>query len=269
MVKAPQDRKYRSCCSSFFVKEEGVISLSLKTLTLVGTITMTVALFIMLYITCWDDLLTKYHGIPVEEACSFSHHNPMVSDVICLPFFDRIWCILTTFFSLAVMQVNIRAFYKRFHGVLTVEENNAMVSWGWAICLSFPLIGYFDEWNYAPIHFTLAGIFFTSTCVYGHKLGNVFYHHRAQFPRVSDNMVWWVKFQGNFMLLMLPVFALSFAFHFHVPLWEWILAVSYINQFIFSAFFNEFYDSVMPYHKREKKEQESLETSYEPVQNMA
>ena len=103
MVEAPQDRKYRSCCAGFFIREEGVISLSLKTLTLVGSLTTTAALFIMLYITCRDDLLNIYHDIPVSEACSFRHHNPMVSDVICLPFFDRIWCILTTFFALSVM----------------------------------------------------------------------------------------------------------------------------------------------------------------------
>ena len=87
-------------------------------------------------------------------------------------FFDRIWCILTTFFALSVMQVNIRAFYKRFHGIVSVEDNNSMIAWGWALCISFPLIGFFDEWNYAPIHFSLAGVFFTSTCVYGYKIGN-------------------------------------------------------------------------------------------------
>lgn len=228
-LKKPSDQKYRSCCAGFFVKEDGVISLSLKTLTLIGTITLTVALFTMLYITCRDDLLTKYHNIPKEEACSFEHHNPMVSDVICLPFFDRIWCILTTFFALSVMQVNIRAFYKRFHGIISVEDNNSMIAWGWALCISFPLIGFFDEWNYAPIHFSLAGVFFTSTCVYGYKIGNRFFEHRAKFPHLSDNKIWWIKFQGNFMLYLLPVFAASFIFHFHVPLWEWILGVTYLN----------------------------------------
>lgn len=168
--------------------------MSLKTLTLIGTSTILVSLLTMLYLTCRDDLLTKYHDVDIIDACSFAHRSPMISDVICLPFFDRIWCITTTFFSLAVMQVNIRAFYKWFHGIISVEQNNTMISWGWAICLSFPCIGYFDKWNYKYVHYFLAAVFFTSTCVYGHKLGNVFFTHWAKFTWISDNMIWWIKF---------------------------------------------------------------------------
>ena len=171
-----------------------MISLSLKSLTIFGTISLMIALFTMLYITCRDDLLYVYHKVPINEACSFKHHNPMVSDVICLPFFDRIWCIMTTFFCFTVMQVNIRAFYKRLHGVISVSMNNWMVSFGVALCVSFPLIGFFDEHNYAPLHFTLAGIFFTSTCVYGKMLGDIFFEHRNKFPHLSDNVIWFLKF---------------------------------------------------------------------------
>ncbi len=52
MVPTAPQKRYRSCFSDFFVSENGVISLSLKSLTLVGTLTTTVALFAFLYLAC-------------------------------------------------------------------------------------------------------------------------------------------------------------------------------------------------------------------------
>jgi len=99
MVKAPQDRVQRSCCAGFFVHEEGVISISLKALTIAGTGSVLIALFYMLYVACRDVMLSPDNP---EDNCSFRYHHPMVSDVICLPFFDRVWCILIPFFSYTV-----------------------------------------------------------------------------------------------------------------------------------------------------------------------
>ncbi len=47
-----KDTHYRSCCADFFVAEDGVISLSLKGMTLIGCITITVALLTKLYLAC-------------------------------------------------------------------------------------------------------------------------------------------------------------------------------------------------------------------------
>ena len=243
VVQAPSDRKQRSCFSDYFMHENGVISISLKALTLTGTISVLTALFIMLYIACRDNMVSPED--PADN-CSFRHHHPMVSDVICLPFFDRIWCILTTFFSYTVTQTNIRAFYKRFHGIIPVEDNNTMMFWGWAIVFSFPLIGYFDEHNYATLHFTLAGIFFTSSTIYLYKLGNRFYDHKEKFPQLSSTIINWMKFQGRLLIFFCVVFFISFVFEFYIPLWEWILGVSYINQFTFTAFINPFYECIHP-----------------------
>jgi hypothetical protein len=212
-------------------------------LTITGTFSVLIALFSMLYIACRDTLVTPNDP---ENNCSFRFHNPMISDVICLPFFDRIWCILTTFFAYTVTQTNIRAFYKRFHGILTVEDNNNLIMWGWAIVFSFPMIGYFDEHNYAPLHFTLAFIFFSSSTIYLYKLGNRFYEHQDKFPQLSPRIIGWMKFQGQFLIVMCVIFFASFLFTFYIPLWEWVLGVSYINQFTFTAFINPFYECVHP-----------------------
>jgi len=42
---------------------------------------------------------------------------PMISDVICLHLYDRVFCILATFFCLATYQADVRAFYKRLYGI--------------------------------------------------------------------------------------------------------------------------------------------------------
>lgn len=99
IVQAPKDRVQRSCFSDFFIHENGVISISLKALTLTGTISVITALLTMLYIACRDTMVAPEDP---SDNCSFKAHHPMVSDVICLPFFDRIWCILTTFFAYTV-----------------------------------------------------------------------------------------------------------------------------------------------------------------------
>ena len=85
-------RNYTSVFSDFFVREEGTISLSLRGMTIIGTIPLTLSLLLMLYIACKNDMVE----------CTWTGWTPMVSDVICLPFYDRIWCILTTFYALAV-----------------------------------------------------------------------------------------------------------------------------------------------------------------------
>lgn len=190
LILVPKDVKPRSCFSGFFTHENGVISLSLKSMTLTGALTSTFALFYMLYIACRDTLIDPLNP---SDNCSFRWHHPMVSDVICLPFFDWIWCILSTFFALTVMLNNIRAFHRRFHGVISVDDNFNMLCWGAVICVTYPLIGYFDEWNYTTIHFTVALIFFVCTTIYCHKLANRFFEHWDKFPHLSNNVIWFMK----------------------------------------------------------------------------
>lgn len=230
-------------------------------MTLFSTGILLIGLFTMLYIACRDTLVNPENP---SDNCSFRHHHPMVSDVICLPFFDRIWCILTTFFSYTVTQTNIRAFYKRFHGHIPESENNNMMWYGWGIVFSFPLIGFFDEHNFAVIHFTLAFIFFSSATIYLYKLGNKFYEHREKFPGLSSTVIGWMKFQGRLLIVFCIIFFVSFVFQFYIPLWEWILGVSFINQFTFTAFINPFYDSIHP-RKKQIEDQLDLTADYEPV----
>jgi hypothetical protein len=217
----------------------------------------------MLYIACRDVMVSPEDP---SDNCSFRHHHPMVSDVICLPFFDRIWCIITTFFSYTVTQTNIRAFYKRFHGIIPESDNNTIMFFGWGIVFSFPLIGFFDEHNYAPIHFTLAAIFFSSATIYLYKLGNRFYEHQDKFPYLSSWVIGFIHLQGRIVLFFCVVFFISFLFEFYIPLWEWIVGVSFINIFTFSAFINPYYECVRPRTKGVEPEGEmDINAEYMPL----
>ena len=107
---------------------------------------------------------------------------PMVSGVICLPYIDRIWCIAATFFSLTVLQCNLRAYYAKLYPVITKQENDNLMFWGLLSIFSFVLIGYFDEHAYKIIHFTLAFTFFISTCLYSNFLAGKFKKYKNSFP---------------------------------------------------------------------------------------
>mmetsp|Transcript_9723 Transcript_9723/g.7330 ORF Transcript_9723/g.7330 Transcript_9723/m.7330 type:complete len:91 (+) Transcript_9723:199-471(+) len=86
--------------------QDGVICLSLKDLTLIGCFAVTGTLLYMLYKACSEDMVECTYPV-----------LPMISDVICLPFYDRIFCILTTFFMFTVFQADARAFYHKLQGI--------------------------------------------------------------------------------------------------------------------------------------------------------
>jgi hypothetical protein len=77
------------CCNKFYVDENGVIGLSLRDMTVFTCVFTTVFLTSILYLSCTDG----------TAVCSTSH-LPMISDLIKLPFYDRIFCIAAMFFSL-------------------------------------------------------------------------------------------------------------------------------------------------------------------------
>ena len=102
----------------------------------------------------------------------------MVSDVICLAMFDRIWCILTTIFCLTCMQVNIRAVYKHLYDLNACKGwNDVLLGFGVFICISFPLIGFFDEHLYQIQHLGLSVFFFSSMCFYANILAHELWEH--------------------------------------------------------------------------------------------
>jgi len=63
--------------------------------------------------------------------------------------------------------------------------------------------------------------------------------------------MWW---QAWIMIGLLLVFAISLFITWYIPVWEWALAIVYVNYFTLHAFVNPFYDSVeIPSKKDEEK----------------
>lgn len=71
--------------------DDGVISLSLKTLTIVIGLAISVTLLAELYVTCSDGTFV----------CTYDDF-PMVSTVIALEMYDRIFILLTAIFMFGV-----------------------------------------------------------------------------------------------------------------------------------------------------------------------
>ncbi len=107
----------------------------------------------------------------------------MVSAVICLPLYDRITCLLFSFFALGVHQVNIRAYYKVLYQVAPDATNDSLYWLGMASCLSLPLIGVFDEHDYKIVHGICAGIYFICMLIYSWNFARTLVKHKAVYPK--------------------------------------------------------------------------------------
>lgn len=108
---------------------------------------------------------------------------PMISDCICLPMYDRVFCMCTTFFTLTAYQADVRAFYKKLYGIATDKENDLLVLLGVITTFSLPAIGYFDEHTYSFIHGCMAALFFASVGFYGYIIAGVMDREREIFPQ--------------------------------------------------------------------------------------
>lgn len=173
----------------------------------------------------------------------------MVSDVICLVMFDRVWCILSTLFALTCMQVNIRAAYKHCWDIGACKGwNDACVIIGAVLCVSFPMIGYFDEHEYAGLHGFFATCFFSATCFYANILAHELWEHRDKIPSNYHNTIELLWYLGWVMCGILVIFGLSFQVNlvFGPPVWEWALALLYINYYTIASLMNPYYDSIQP-----------------------
>ena len=163
--------KGSSWFSDWFALEDGVISVSLKNLTLVLSIIVTAVLLGMLYQSCTDG----------SVECN-STVWPMISDIICLHFYDRIFMFLSTFFMLGVMQVNMRAYYKKVYGYISNSSNDSIFYTGIASCIALPMIGVFDEHDWKTAHYALAGVFFGCFGLYAIWISQSMYNNKDKFP---------------------------------------------------------------------------------------
>lgn len=238
----PKGRQQNSSddLNKFVVVSEGRISLSLRDLTFYMCIVTTATLLGMLYKACDDQLV--YCDLP-------SLRVPYISDVLCLPLYDRITCILFTFFMFTVFQPHVRAFYHRLTGIASESQNTWMLITGLLATVALPGIGYFDEHNYTTIHVTLAGIFFASVGVYSYILSRVLCDNKTAFPESLWSRIHRARHVKNLMWICLITFLIALVLgggdYWLVTVMEWCSTLLFLNYFGIISFLDDYYDTVV------------------------
>jgi len=177
---------------------------------------------------------------------------PMISSVICLPFWDRIFCLLTVLFAWSVQLGNIRAMYKKLYGIADDCTNDALMFLGLISLITLPLIGYFDEHNYGHIHGPLAGVFFGCTGIYAYLLTGTMDKYKDKLPAEDQALVGTLKTIRMYMtisLLTLVVSILIMGSALLTPIAEWAVGLLFLNFFAFVVFSNDFYATIHPFGK--------------------
>jgi len=206
-------------------------------MTLVGCLSVTVALLYMLWQSC------KYDYVE----CSYPV-LPMISDVICLPFYDRVFCIFSTFFMLTAYQADCRAFYKKLYGIASPGQNDLLMLLGLVASIALPSIGFFDEHTYGTVHGICAVLFFGSVGIYAFIIGGIMGSNKDKFPEEEWKDIDWMNKLKWIMFASLLILGLSEALwgsnYWLTPFTEWLTTILYLNYFAILNMTNTFYDSV-------------------------
>ena len=241
-------KKSDSWFSQFFVLDDGVISLSLRDMTIILSLGISGTLIAMGYIACTDGSFT----------CN-TKTFPMISDVIISKeMYDRIFLLLTTVMMFGIQQVNIRAFYKKLYGVISDGKNDFLLDLGIASCVGLPMVGIFDEKAWGTLHGISAGIFFGCFGIYCYLLGHYLYNNKDKFPaseQRSISIIYWNTW-GLMATLLLFVISplLGEIHHFLTPVSEWAVVIYYANFFAIASYTNQYYDSVHEFGTLVKKQ---------------
>jgi len=222
------------------VFDNGVIQVSLRALTLASCVAITVALLLMLKGAC------EYDEPPLFDC---NARIPMISSVICLPTYDRITCLLFMFFSYSVQQQNLRANYKKLHGIISQETNDFLFWTGIVSVVSLPAITFFDEHILMAIHGVIAVIIFTSIGLYAYVYTDATMKNRAKFSPEMQQEIDLAARVANWLLYSLVGLALSAAImgtgYYLTPILEWCTTLLFLNYFGLLSFGNEYYSTLV------------------------
>ena len=236
-IPEPSKKKSSSWFSKFFILEDGVISLSLRDMTVILSLGMSATLLVMGYLSCTD-------GTFVCNTKTF----PMISDVIIAKeMYNRTFLLMTTIIMFGVQQVNIRAFYKKLYGIIPDGNNNFLFDLGLISCFALPMIGIFDEKNYITMHCISAGFFFGCFGIYCVLLGRYLWNNRDKFAASEQRSISIMVWNTWGLIAVLVLFGVSTQLPHTTalcPLSEWALVLYYANFFAIASYTNEFYDSI-------------------------
>ena len=234
---SPAKAGYKSIFSRWIVVENGVIQTSLKNMTILIGFGISLALILMAVVSCYSGAVE----------CTLSDF-PMVSYVIALnSMYDRIFILLVTTLMYGVQQANIRAFYKKLHGVIPQANNNWLFCYGLLSVFSLPAIGLFDCHAWNKIHGASAVVFFGFFGLYAFKLAGYMAANKDKFPESEQASIASMKRASSTLFWILGCLGLSmllFGSRVPTPFLEWACVLYYVNFFAIASATNEYYDSV-------------------------
>ena len=134
----------------------------------------------------------------------------MISDIISLHMFDRVFIFMTTFFMLGIMQVNMRAYYKKVYGYISPTTNDILLSIGLLACFTLPMIGLFDDQDFLIVHLRFSTVFFTSFSVYAVALATVMSRYKHRFPPSEHRNIDILKYNTYGLVMVMVAFTGAF-----------------------------------------------------------
>jgi Frag1/DRAM/Sfk1 family len=218
--------------------EDGVISVSLRNLTIVSALSITLALILILIASC-NDGTGRY-------VCTIQKW-PMISDVINQEMYNRTFILLTAIFMYGVQQVNLRAFYKMCYGKVNNGRNDTMMYIGIASMVALPMVGIFDESMWKVLHGLSAGVFFIGFMIYARMLACSLHNVKDQFDTQTQANIDNMYNHVTGLILTTLGFGISMALKGAggiTAILEWATTFYFVNFFSIASFANDFYDSV-------------------------
>ena len=68
----------------------------------------------------------------------------MMSEILAIKPYDRWFTFTATVYSFGVMQINMRAYFKKVYGLIPHKTNDRILYLGTASCVALPMVGVFD-----------------------------------------------------------------------------------------------------------------------------
>ena len=227
------------------IDDKGTINVSLRDQSIFACLSMTAFL-----------VFIGAYGCYTGEAVCNSEHFPMISDFLKLPFYDRIFCLLSTFLCLSCMIGNIRAVYAMLYPVCDEAKDwsNDVLFWlGVVGAFALPMVGFFDE-TIHTIHGASAVTFFITYTIYAFWLLSLMQKYKDSLTQDQQAIIPTLKMTTAAIIAAGVSFVTSYLIYGtakpYFAYLEWTLTLLLINFFAFVSFDNDYYQSV---HRFEEK----------------
>ncbi len=210
-----------SLFASYFKVQEGIISTPTKTVTIYSAWVVVLCLVVFFLRAC-------YLG---DVECSETH-LPMISDILALPHYEKIFAAVATSWFILTINPNVRAFYYRLDGRISRSYNNFLLILGYISSFNLIMVGILDTNNFPVPHVVVAVIFFFGSGIYYLLVTMALRDHRQEFNEETQKLI--DKAWGQIKLILTLVVILACLVYtlepdqLVIPIFEWTIGFIFI-----------------------------------------